>query len=110
MNCLFSQASLHGFFSKEGNKPARSKLEETEKMHTPKNGQNLRSFLVFPNYVKQFIPNYSNLNTLTHPLMELLQKKADFDWTGSCNEAFGKLKLCMNNDTSLSYFDKSIRI
>ena len=35
------------FYSKEGIKPDRSKLEETEKTHKPKNAQNLRSFFGF---------------------------------------------------------------
>ena len=43
-NCLFSIDSLQWFFSKEGNKPDRSKLEETEKTHTPKNAKKWRSF------------------------------------------------------------------
>ena len=48
------------------------------------------------------------LTALTHPLRELLQKKdVDFDWTETCNEAFEKLKLCMNSDNYFSYFDKS---
>ena len=59
MKCLFSNDSLQGFFSKEGNKPGISKLEETEKTHTAKNKKKLRSFLGFPNFVKQFMPNYS---------------------------------------------------
>ena len=45
-----------------------------------------------------------HLNTLTHPLRELLQKKVDFDW----NETFEKLKLCMDSDNCFSYLDKSI--
>ena len=49
-----------------------------------------------------------HLNALTEHLKELLQKKVDFDWTGTCNKAFGKLKLCMNSNTCLSYFDESI--
>ena len=35
------------FYSKEGIKPDRSKLQETEKRHKPKNAQNLRSFFGF---------------------------------------------------------------
>ena len=44
------------------------------------------------------------LNILTHPLRELLQKEVNFDSTGICNEAFGKLKLCMISNACLSYF------
>ena len=49
-----------------------------------------------------------HLNTFTHPLRELLQKKVDFDWTGTSNKASGNLKLCMNSDTCLSYYGESI--
>ena len=48
-----------------------------------------------------------HLNTLTHLLREPLQTEVDF-WTGSFYEAFGKLELCMNSDTCLSYFAESI--
>ena len=48
---------------KEDNEPERSKLEKTEKAHTPKNAKNLGSFLGFPNFVKRFIPNYRNYGT-----------------------------------------------
>ena len=34
-----------------------------------------------------------HLNSLTHPLRELLSKEVNFHWTGTCNEAFAKLKL-----------------
>ena len=61
MKCLFSKDSLQWLLSKEGNKPGRSKLEETEKAHTQKNAKNIRSFLSFLNFVKQFIPHYSTL-------------------------------------------------
>ena len=53
-------------------------------------------FLNILNYLYQIIVH---LITLTHPLREPLQKEVDFDWIGTCNEAFRKLKLCMNSDT-----------
>ena len=47
-NCLFSKDSPQWFFSKEGNKPDRSKLEETEKTRTHQKMQKkLRSFKGF---------------------------------------------------------------
>ena len=49
-----------------------------------------------------------HLNTLAHPLRKLLQKQVDFDRAGTCDVAFGKLKLCMNSDTCPNYFDESI--
>ena len=32
-----------------------------------------------------------HLNTLTHPLKEILQKEGSFDWNETSNEAFVKL-------------------
>ena len=49
-----------------------------------------------------------HLNTLTHPLRELLQKNVDFDWSETFNETFEKLKLCMDSDNCFSYLGKSI--
>ena len=51
-----------------------------------------------------------HLNTLTHPSRELLQMEFNFNCTVICNEAFGKLKLCVNNDTCLSYFGESVYV
>ena len=67
------------FFSKDGIKPGRSKLEETEKMHTPQNAKHLRSFLVFPlNYVKGFISNYSTLKYNHTSLKRIFTKESRF--------------------------------
>ena len=43
---------VHQFFNKQGNKPDRSKLEKTGKMHTLKSAKHFRRFLGFPNFVK----------------------------------------------------------
>ena len=49
----FSKDSLQWLLSKEGNKTDRSKLEETENTHTPKNAKNLWGFFGFPNFLKR---------------------------------------------------------
>ena len=69
------------FFSKEVIRPDRSKLEETEKAHTPKNPKYLRSFLVFTIYVKRFIPNCSTFRYNHTYLKKTLPKEVAFDWT-----------------------------
>ena len=43
MKCVFSKDSVRWLFSKDGNKPDRSELEEIEEVHTPKNAKNLRN-------------------------------------------------------------------
>ena len=49
----FSKDSLQWLLSKEGNKTDRSKLEETENTHTPKDTKNLTGFFGFPNFLKR---------------------------------------------------------
>ena len=70
--------------------------------------KNYDVFRVFQTLLNDFYKIIVHLNTLKYPLRELLQEKVDFDWTRACNEAFGKLKLCMNSHTCLSHFDESI--
>ena len=77
-------------------------------MRTPKNAIIGENFWVFRTLLNDLYQIILHLNTLTHPIREFLQKNVDFEWTGTCNEAFGKLKLCMNSDACLSYFDKPI--
>ena len=78
MKCLFSKDSLQWVFFKEGNKPDRSKLEETVKTHTAKNAKDLRSFWGFPNFVKRFIPNYSTLKYTHTSLKRTLTNRSRF--------------------------------
>ena len=57
VKCLFSKDSLQYFFSKEGNKPNRSKLEEIEKMHAPKKHKIqdvLEGFQIYTKYTKLY--------------------------------------------------------
>ena len=49
-----------------------------------------------------------HLNAITYPLRELSQNEIASDWTETCNEAFEKLKFCMNSDACFSHFDESI--
>ena len=50
------------------NTPDRSRLEETEKTHSPNNAKNLRTFLVFRIILNDLYQIIIHLNTLTHPL------------------------------------------
>ena len=57
MKCLFSKDSLQYFFSKEGNKPNRSKLEEIQKMHARKKHKMqdvLEGFHIYTKYTKLY--------------------------------------------------------
>ena len=78
-NLLFDDQWI---FSKEVINPHRSKLVETEKMHTPKSAKKLRSFLGFSNFVKRSILNSSTLK-YTHTSFKRTPRKGSWyslDW------------------------------
>ena len=47
-----------------------------------------------------FYETIVHLDTFTKHSRELIQKEVDFDCIGTCSEAFGKWKLCVNSDIS----------
>ena len=51
----------------------------------PTNVKNVRSFLRFGNYYRQFIHDYENI---TRPLNDLLGKNKTFEWSQECQETF----------------------
>ena len=69
-------------FSKEGNKPNRSKLEQTEtniyKNTKCKMQKNRKFFLVFQTFLNDIHQITVHLDIFTHPLSELLQMEVDF--------------------------------
>ena len=78
MKCVFSKDSVQWLFSKDGNKPDRSELAEIEEAYTPKNAKNLRNLFGFPNFAKQFIPNYRTLKYTHASLNRTLTKESRF--------------------------------
>ena len=103
MKCLFSKDSLQWFFSREGIKLDKSKLEKTEKNKHTKKCRKIKKFFEFSELFYQIIVH---LMTLTEPLRELFEREVDFDWTGTCNKGFGKF--CVNSDACLSFLEVSI--
>ena len=81
------------------------KLRGNLKTLTLKNAQKLKSFLGFMNCVEWFISNYCTIKHTHTSLKRTRTKGCRFwlDW--NCSEAFEKLKLYMNSDTSLNNFD-----
>ena len=75
--------------SEEGIKPLANKVSAITKAPTPKDLQQLRSFLGLVNYYGKFIPN---LATLLQPLNELLQADAKLVWSRKCDQAFQEAK------------------
>ena len=72
---------------------------------TPKNQQELRSFLGLVYYYGKFIPN---LSTLVHPLNELLKVGKSWRWTPDCKNAFTAAKEKLSQAPILAHFDPSV--
>ena len=74
-------------------------------MASPKNIQELQSFLGLTGYYRRFIPNYGDI---TYSLYKQLrkrpgQKKLVLQWDSSCEQAFQQLKQAMTSHTVLAY-------
>lgn len=68
--------------SAEGINPDTEKVEAIRQLPLPQNKSKLRTFLGMVAYVKRFI---SDCSTLTAPLLALIGKDTNFDWTPICD-------------------------
>ena len=91
-------------FSEDKIEPDSDRIEAIKQMGQPKNKKDLQKFLGVINYVRQFIPNMSEL---TAPLRELIKKNVIFDWTQRHTEAFNKIKEKIVNAPILVPFDET---
>ena len=80
----------------------KDKLDAVVKAPSPKNVQQLRSFLGLLNYYGKFIPN---LAALVHPLNQLLHKNARWNWDSKCESAFEEAKEALASSKVLTHYD-----
>ena len=64
--------------------------------------KSLQSFLGLASYYRRFIPCFSAIGQLLHALT---RKDAPFVWTGSCDQAFNRLKKLLTSAPILTYPD-----
>ena len=74
------------------------KLNGIKDWPTPTTVKQVRSFLGFGNYYRQFIQGYGNL---TWPLNDLSRKDERFEWTPERQDAFDTLKQCFTKSPVL---------
>ena len=75
--------------SKDGLKPNPARVIKVKDFPTPRNVDEVRSFLGLANYYRKFIQNFSHI---AHPINTLLKKNVAFQWNQSQQEAFDLLK------------------
>lgn len=108
--CEFLQQSVEYLghqIDAEGLHATPSKLQAILQAPTPKNVQELRSFLGLLNYYGKFFPN---LATLLQPLNSLLQHDECWKWSPGCNTAFQQAKQELASARVLVHYDPSLPI
>ena len=107
-NCQFLQDSvvfLGHKITSQGIHTTKDKLDAVVKAPSPKNVQQLRSFLGLLNYYGNFIPN---LAALVHPLNQLLHKNARWNWDSKCESAFEEAKEALVSSKVLTHYDPKL--
>ena len=90
--------------SKEGVFPTEEKVRAVQEAPSPKNVQQLRSFLGSINFYGKFLPN---LSTKLASLHELLTKGKKWSWKKEQQEAFQGAKNLLISSRVLTHFDSS---
>ena len=106
--CAFLQKSVEFLghqIDAEGMQPLDSKVEAILQAPTPKNLQELRSFLGILNYYGKLIPN---LATLIQPLNNLLQRGQTWHWSVDCDQAFQEAKAVLSSSRVLVHYDTTL--
>ena len=106
--CRFFSKSVEysgHFINVEGVHTSPTKVKAIIEAPSPRNLQELRSFLGLINYYAKFIPN---LSSSLHPLHVLLNVGQSWRWTGDCEEAFQLAKLSLIAAPVLAHYDPSI--
>lgn len=100
--CCFETDFLGFVLSREGIKPQTKKVEAIMLLKEPKNVRQVRSFLGFINYYKQFIPQRSDLLS---PLSALTKQNVKFRWSSECQHNLDRVKQILSRQVTLSYPD-----
>lgn len=95
-------AYLGHIITEQGVKPCPEKIAAVLNFSTPKSPKEIKSFLGLAGYYRKFIPNFSKI---TLPLVKLLRKNVNYEWTSLQQSAFENLKLLLCSEPVLQYPD-----
>lgn len=105
--CLFFQkkiAILGYVIDTSGTHMESDKIESIATWPVPRNVKELRSFLGFINFYRDFIPSYAKI---LQPLFSLLKSDATFTWTDVESSAFVSIKAAFAKSSMLVHPDNS---
>ena len=81
-----------------------AKVEKVQTWPVPKTIQEVRQFLGFCSYYRQFIQNFAQI---AKPLHRMMEKNAKFKWTSESGKAFALLRKELSTTPVLAYPDFS---
>lgn len=90
--------------SEKGISYSGAKIKAIVEATRPKDLTALRAFLGLLNFYSKFLPN---LQSILHPLHELLKKNVRFVWSEQCKTVFNECKSAIVKSPILSFFDPS---
>lgn len=105
--CLERIKFLGHFFDKQGMSISSDRVEAIKNLKMPSNKKQLQKFLGFVNFVREFLPNISEL---TAPLRELLKEGVQFVWTDAHTDAVNALKQGLSQAPVLASFDPNKQV
>ena len=85
--------------SAEGIKPDPEAVTKIQEWMSPRNKEELQSFLGFANYYRDFVPFHA---AKVQPMQELLKKNQHFHWEENHQEAFDSAKQALADATALA--------
>ena len=103
--CEFYKTEIEFFgfiFSSNGISPSAEKIKAIKQLASPKNVNEIRSFLGMTNFLSRFIVGYSEISA---PLRHLTKKDIPWKWDMHQEAAFNKLKASLSSNTVMNYFD-----
>ena len=101
--CLLGQQSIThlGFhYSADGVTPSVDKTKTIAEWPVPKSAKELRSFLGFANFYRNFVPGFAHISA---PLNDLTGKSTAFMWTTKHQIAFDTLRQSLMSPPILDY-------
>ena len=108
--CKFFQESveyLGHHIDSQGIHTSEKKVKAILDAPTPRNIQELRSFLGLLNYYAKFM---SGLASILHPLHSLLQAGQPWKWSGDCKRAFEEAKGKLTSAPVLAHYDPQLPV
>ncbi|XP_058128391.1 uncharacterized protein K02A2.6-like [Anopheles ziemanni] len=85
----------------------QKKVEAIQQMPTPKNREEVRSFVGLINYYGRFL---QNLSTILYPLNNLLKQDVPFQWNKQCNDSFKRVKEQVQSEKCLVHYTPELPV